>query len=126
MENQLVVLERLIDNLNSGVIGKQSYIKGALLHKEFKRIKSELEKSPDHDLEELIRCCDFHLTESCRLADIVIRLKVSLKMRRDLTDDEYYRLMKCEILLKEFKTLIEFYKELIKQKRGLNECPETA
>ncbi|MNR02647.1 hypothetical protein D3C85_1185050 [compost metagenome] len=121
MENQLVVLERLIGNLNAGIVGRDQSLKGTFLQREFKRIKSELEKLPYQNLEDTIATCEFHLGAACKLADVVIRLKVSLKMKKDLTDDEFYRLMKCDTFLKEFNTLINFCKELIQRKKDLNQ-----
>lgn len=121
MENQLVVLARLIGNLSAGMVVRDHGLKGSFLQKEFKRIKAELEKLPYQQLEDTIEVCEFHLSESCRLADIVIRLKVSLKMKKDLTDDEFYQLMKCDTLLKEFNTLINFSKVLIQRKKDLNQ-----
>lgn len=118
MENQLAVLERLISYLNTGMIGRESYLKGIFLQNEFKRIRVETESIPGHNLEEEVRSCNFHLSEASRLADIVIRLKVNLKMKKDMTDDEFYRLMKCDALLKEFKVLIEFYSTLLERKQN--------
>lgn len=121
MENQLVILTRLIGNLNDGILGRDPCLKGTFLQKEFKRIKTELDKLPYENLMDTIAVYEFHSAESCRLADIVIRLKVALKMKKDLTDDEFYRLMKCDTLLKEFNTLINFYKELIQRKKELHQ-----
>lgn len=120
MENQLLFLARLIHSLESGIIVKDSGLKGSFLSTEFKRIKQASDKYASKLPQDVLEYCEFHLNEACVLADVVIRLKVSLKMRKDLTDDEFYRFMKCEMLVKEFKKLIDHYnKEILRQQQLL-------
>lgn len=121
MEDQLAVLERLIRHLNAGLIGRESHLKGLFLQEEWPQGRAdELGNTsaglPDQALQEAIRSCNVYLLESCKLADIVISLSVSLKMKENLTADEFYRLMKCDALLNEFKTLIQSYRVLLMQK----------
>lgn len=115
MENLLVILEQLISHLGSDIIDKNHTFKNTFLQNQSGYIKPDLINIVPKRLAKLVSLCDIQLLECCHLTDLLVDLKGSLKNENDLSGEDYIRLLKCEVLIEEFKRLLEFYKELIQK-----------